>query len=183
MPYSIQNRRRPIEKLREEFPDAYMIDMTAKANKPWVRFSPMYPHGGIPIPFSPRRTSWSVEGIWQGLKVFEKSKVDPSSFDNQTMAGMKRTTRKFGDLKGIQYGLDSDELIDVVRARREIYLPSYKFVLENRMKTELEALKRMAEDDLVVLLDYELNGDIENTKKPLSHASLVVAWLEDNWPG
>ena len=50
-----------------------ILDLTSKAAEPWVRFSPFYPHGDIPVPFSAGRTAQSVEGIWQGLKVFESA--------------------------------------------------------------------------------------------------------------
>ena len=54
-------------------PDAAIIDVTSRGIEPWVRFSPFYPHGGIPIPNSPSVSAQSVEGLWQGLKVFAKS--------------------------------------------------------------------------------------------------------------
>jgi hypothetical protein len=55
-----------------------------------VRFSPFYPHGGIPIPNSPGVFAQSVEGIWQGLKVFENEDVDPSRWQITDPRGIKR---------------------------------------------------------------------------------------------
>jgi hypothetical protein len=55
---------------RKAFPCARIIDVTSKGPKPWVRFSPFYPHGNVPVANSPAYTAQSVEGVWQGLKVF-----------------------------------------------------------------------------------------------------------------
>ena len=34
----------------------------------------------------------------------------------------------------------------------------------------------------IVLLDYDTNADVENAKKPLSHASLIKAYAEGTYP-
>jgi hypothetical protein len=47
-----------------------------KSDAPWVRFSPFYPHGDILVPLWLGLTAASVEGIWQGLKVFERADVE-----------------------------------------------------------------------------------------------------------
>lgn len=56
-----------------------IIDVTSKAQNEFVKFSPFYPIGGIPVPFTDD-IAVSVEGIWQGLKVFETADVDPICF-------------------------------------------------------------------------------------------------------
>ncbi|WP_419724253.1 DUF6939 family protein, partial [Mycolicibacterium mageritense] len=71
-------------------------DVTSRGPEPWVKFSPFYPHGGIPVPFTPGRTAMSVEGIWQALKVFADDDVDESKLDVTTMRGLKRTERRYG---------------------------------------------------------------------------------------
>jgi hypothetical protein len=78
VPVVVDSRRKSPATLSEAHPGAELIDVTSRGPEPWVRFSPFFPHGSIPIPFSPGRTAQSVEGIWQGLKVFEKADVDPS---------------------------------------------------------------------------------------------------------
>ena len=60
---------------------ARALDLTSRGEAPWVRFSPFFPLGGIPVPFSPGVESQSVEGIWQGLKVFESCDVDASKLE------------------------------------------------------------------------------------------------------
>lgn len=144
-----------------------------------VKFSPFYPIGRIPIPFSPNKFSNSVEGIWQGLKVFENHDVDESKFEITSMKGLKRTVRKFGIPKGHRKGVYGSELLDYITARKLIYLPSYKWVLDNQLKEEINELKRLSESRTLILLDYETNGEIENPSKPLSHAQLIKMRIED----
>jgi hypothetical protein len=60
-------------------------------------------------------------------------------------------------------------------------LPSYLWFLENRLQGELEELRRIASERQVVLLDYETNCDVDDVSRPLSHASLVKRYLEDDW--
>ena len=100
MPYTVASRRSPVDSLQRRYGDATLIDVTSRGPQPWVRFSPFYPHGGIPIPFSPNQTGASVEGIWQGLKVFARQDVDPSKLANTTMRGLKRSTRQLGGVLG-----------------------------------------------------------------------------------
>ena len=72
----IENKRTKVEILKEKYPGALIIDVTSKSNDVWVKLSPFFPVGGIPVPFSPDYESATVEGIWQGLKVFEGHGVD-----------------------------------------------------------------------------------------------------------
>lgn len=73
-----------------------IIDVTSKAQDEFVKFSPFYPNGGIPVPFTEGLVAVSVEGIWQGLKVFEDADVDTTFFSKRDMKNLKRTTRKYG---------------------------------------------------------------------------------------
>lgn len=175
----VQNRRRKMENIKKDYPNAVIIDVTSKGEMPMVKFSPFYPIGNIPIPFSPDQFSQSVEGIWQGLKVFENNDVDRSKFEITSMKGLKRTVRKFGIPKGHRKGINGDELLDYITARKLIYLPTYKWVLDNELKEEIKQLKKLSQNGTLILLDYETNGDIEHTKKPLSHAQLIKMRIEE----
>lgn len=174
---TIQNKRRKIENIQKEFPNAEIIDVTSKGNEPFVKFSPFYPIGGIPIPNSNEATSESVEGIWQGLKVFSNQDIDLSKFQITNMKGLKRTVRKYGTPLGHRNGIDGTELLDYISARKEIYVPTYNWVLENRLDKEVQKLKVMHSHQDLVLLDYETNEEIENGSKPLSHASLIKKFI------
>jgi hypothetical protein len=69
-------------------------------------------------------------------------------------------------------------LLGYREARFQIYLPAYQWVLENRLTAQVEELRRMAADRLLVLLGYETNADPEDLSSPLSHAALVEDSLE-----
>ena len=72
----IESKRRKRENILKKYPDAVIADVTSQAIDGLVKLSPFYPHGGIPVPFSEGYTAMCVEGIWQGLKVFESADVD-----------------------------------------------------------------------------------------------------------
>lgn len=174
---AVKSRRASRKKLLTEYPGASIVDLTSKAEAPFVRFSPFFPHGNIPVPFSAPRCAESVEGIWQALKVFESQDVDPSKLDVRSMRGIKRSVRRFGRCLGHRAGLEGDRLLGYLEAREQIYLPSYAWVLAECLQPELEELRAMARSGPLLLLDYETNGDIQDLSKPLSHASLVMRHL------
>lgn len=176
----IQSKRKKRITIERAFPNARIIDLTSKGQMPWVKFSPFYPHGGIPVPFSPNVTAQSVEGIWQGLKVFENVGIDLEKLSVTSMKGLKRTVRRYGRVLGHQKGINGTELLDYLTARIQIYLPAYKWVLENKLSDEISQLKQIMGKNRLVLLDYETNEDLENLAKPLSHAGLVKRYLLSN---
>ena len=159
-----------------------IIDVTSKAQDEFVKFSPFYPIGGIPVPFTDGEHSLSVEGIWQGLKVFEDTDVDETLFWKKDMKGMKRTTGTYGQCLGHRKGLHGEELLGYIEARKQIYLPCYKWVLENKLQKLVTAVRIISKNKPVVLLDYNTNTDPYNPKSPLSHASLIKAYIEGNYP-
>ncbi|SDP25602.1 DUF6939 family protein [Lentzea jiangxiensis] len=172
MPVEVASKRRKVKR-----PDAVVIDVTSRGPEPWVRFSPFCPHGGVPVPLSPGVTSESVEGLWQALKVFESAGVDPAKLAVTSMKGLKRTVRRFGRVRGHRAGLTGEHLLDYRTARREIYLPAYRWVLDHRVRAEVEQLHELAQSSDVVLLDYTTNGDVEDASTPLSHAALLADHL------
>jgi hypothetical protein len=182
MPFLIASRRLSAATLQQRYGEAVTIDVTSRGPQPWVRFSPFYPHGDIPVPLSPGYTSMSVEGIWQGLKVFEHADIDLSRFAITTMKGIKRTERAYGKVLGHRAGVTGDHLLDYAAARRAIYLPTYHQVLAHYLQAEVAELRQLGMEQTVVLLDYETNGDLNNLARSLSHAALVIAYLEETWP-
>lgn len=179
----IANKRRKEDSIKKQYPDAIILDVTSKAG--WAqKLSPFYPHGGIPIPNSEGITGMSVEGIWQGLKVFESQDISYSHFHNSSMKGLKRTVRTLGKPLGHRYGVGSDELLTYLEARVSIYLPVYKWVLENvpEVKNLIEKIRFKALTTDIVLLDYNTNEDYLNLKSPLSHAALIKLYIEGQYP-
>lgn len=178
----IESKKKKMETLKKEYPDAMIIDVTSHAQDEFIKFSPFYPNGGIPVPFTEGLVAVSVEGIWQGLKVFEDYDIDTSLFSKRDMKNLKRTTRRFGPMRGHRKGVNGEELLGYLTARKLIYLPCYKWVLENKLQKLVTAIRIIAKKKTVVLLDYNTNDDVYNPSKPLSHASLIKAYIEGNYP-
>ncbi len=124
----------------------------------------------------------SVEGLWQGLKVFEYQDIDPGKWAITSMAGLKRSGKARGAVLGHRSGRNSDVLLGYEEARRRIYLPAYLWVLEKNLGQLVETLRAHAGAGPLVLLDYETNEDVSDLTRPLSHASLVKSYLADAWP-
>lgn len=178
----IETKRKKPENILKKYPGAILADVTSKATDGLVKLSPFYPHGGIPVPFSEGYTATCVEAIWQGLKVFEHSDVDTSLFFNNTMKGIKRTVRKYGKPLGHRKGVHGTELLGYIEARKQIYIPTYKWVLENKVQDIIERLREASKTKTIIMLDYDTNADVENPRKPLSHASLIKAYVEGIYP-
>lgn len=175
----IESKRKKPETILKQYPDAILADVTSSAKDGLVKLSPFYPHGGLPVPFSEGYTATCVEAIWQGLKVFEGCDVDISLFSNDTMKGLKRTVRRFGKPLGHRKGVHGTELLGYIEARKQIYIPTYRWVLENKVAYIIERLKAASDSGkTIVLLDYDTNSDIEDATKPLSHASLIKSYTE-----
>ncbi len=168
----VKNKRCKRENILMEYPDAIIFDVTSKGAM--KQMSPFYPHGQIPVPGMEGVYSASVEGIWQGLKVFEGEGVDRSLFNNKTMLNMKRTCRTHGRCLGHMY---NGELIRYIEARKRIYIPSYYYMLEHYCAKSIETLRKLSTERTVVLLDYDTNEDIEDAKKPMSHAGLIKRYV------
>lgn len=175
----VESRQKLQATLEQIYPGAAILDVTSNGPDPWVRFSPLYPHGGIPIPNSSGKCAESVEGLWQGLKVFENADIDPEKWQITNMKGIERTSRSLGAVRGHQFGINSTDVLDCREARVMIYLPAYLWVLQNRLTADVAELEKMGQD--IVLLDDETNGDIDDLSKPLSHASLVKRFVEGSW--
>lgn len=50
---TVQSRRKKLATIETLYHGAMIVDVTSKGSEPFVRFSPFYPHGDIPIPGSP----------------------------------------------------------------------------------------------------------------------------------
>ena len=189
--YSIQIFRKRGKKskalLEAEKNGAEIIDLTSKAeDKHFAKLSPFHPFknmAGAPafeVPFMPQHRSYSVEGIWQGLKVFKNETVDVKMFSCEDVRKIRKrpVNAKRGQIVG-HYGKDGQTL-GYVDARRQIYVPVYNQMLKEYCNREIEDLyKILIEKKKIIFLDYFTNEDVENLDKPLSHASLVKKQLND----
>lgn len=178
----IESKRKKIENILKKNPDAVVADVTSQAKDGLVRLSPFYPHGDIPVPFSEGYTAACVEGVWQGLKVFEDEDIDISMFSNDTMKNIKRTVRKHGRVLGHRKGVHGTEILGYMEAKHQIYIPTYRWMLEHKAMDIIERLRKASETKTIVLLDYNTCCDVDDETKPLSHAYLVKAYAEGLYP-
>ncbi len=172
----IKSKRSQRENILKRYPNAIIFDVTSKGAMKTL--SPFYPHGGIPVPGMEGVTSASVEGVWQGLKVFESKGIDRKCFKNVTMMNLKRSCRVNGKVLGHKYG---KELLDYIEARKKIYVPTYYYMLEHFCSNSIATIAKLAEERTVVLLDYDINEDIDDPKRPLSHASLIKRYILEHF--
>ena len=179
---TIASKRQKTENILKKYPNAIIADVTSKAKDGLVKLSPFYPHGGIPVPFSDGITAMCVEAVWQGLKVFEGADVDVEMFKNDTMKNVKRTVRKYGKPLGHRKGVSGEELLGYIEARKQIYIPTYRWMLEHKTIEIIERLREASKTKTIVLLDYNTCCDVDDPKKPLSHAFLVKAYAEGLYP-
>lgn len=178
----IESKRKKLENIQKRYPGAVVADVTSKATDGLVKLSPFYPHGGIPVPFCYGYTATCVEAVWQGLKVFENEDIDVEMFQNDTMKSIKRTVRTHGRILGHRKGVNGDEVLGYVDAKRQIYIPTYRWMLENKAMDIIERLREASKTKTIVLLDYNTCCDVDSDKKPLSHAYLVKAYAEGLYP-
>lgn len=156
-----------------------VVDVTKNGSDPtFVKFSPFYPHGNIPVPGFSDLTTQTVEGAWQGLKAFEREGPD-LSFLNKTQPKKRSASESKGKVLGHRYGEGEDaRLLGYVEARRLVYVPMYEHVLRTHLVDEVLLLRGLVEEgNRVILLDYDTNEDVENTTSHLSHASIVKRFL------
>ena len=200
----IKCRKGNLENLQKQNPEAIIFDVTSKAylldpeelwrkirtpseemRKLGVQLSPFYPHGRIPIPNSGGETAGCVEGVWQGLKIFEDGHICWKTLRNITGKNLKRSIRKNGPIKGHQYGtFKGSPILDYIEARFRIYLPTYRWMLEHieAVKLVLNYIREELKTHDVILLDYNTNVDIYDCSRPLSHAGLIKLFIEGNYP-
>ncbi|MBE6272783.1 MAG: hypothetical protein E7097_02685 [Bacteroides sp.] len=178
----IESHKKKPQNILKKYPEAILADVTSKATDDLVKLSPFYPHGGIPVPFSEDLTATCVEAIWQGLKVFEDNDVDIHLFKNDTMKNIKRSVRKNGKPLGHRKGVNSNELLGYIEARKQIYIPTYRWVLENKVSSIIERMREASKTKTIILLDYNTNQNVDDASKPLSHAFLIKAYIEGIYP-
>ena len=155
---TIVNNRNKKQNTALEAKGYVLVDITARSKDDvWKRFSPNFPHGDIPVP-GLNTVSLTVDGLWEGLKTFKDGTgVDTAAFRSKT-AGK----RKYGELHGktahrvrthvlntrarcntkcragvkIGDAIETDELV----ARRSVFVPAYEWVLENKLRREVDVL-------------------------------------------
>ena len=98
------------------------------------------------------------------------------------MSNLKRTVKSFGKPLGHRYGTNDTLILGYIEARIKIFIPAYIWVLNNKLQLLVEELKTLSSQKDLILLDFEVNDDIINPLKPLSHAYILKCYIENNLP-
>lgn len=119
-----------------------LINLTRDStDEVYRQFHPSYPHGDVPFPEFPGYTAQSVEGIWEGLKMFITTGIDPSRFECTDPNKLSRTEAYYGTYIGHRYG--SNIVLTEEEAFEKIYKPLYSWQILVKMKKEFEILKNL----------------------------------------
>ncbi len=145
------------------------IDVSSYGEYPYTLFSPFSysPDYQIPVPGQDNEFACSVESIWQGLKLINGS-------TDFRLFGLRPRKRK-GIVQGHLLG---SQVIGLVEARKEIYMPSYFFHVQKNVPQEIKdnLLEKALTDD-VLLYDVEENLDIDDDSSPLAHSVFLAMFL------
>ena len=145
-------------------------------------FSPYYPHGNIRVPVTPQYTAVSVQAVWQGLKVFENNDIDINTFKMKNPHLVNRSTKQFGNLRGFRKGVNGDMILNLAEARKELYIPIYRQILDYHLNTTIAQIRESEKYRNYVLLDDYVLFNIDNCNIPLSHAALIKAYIKGTYP-
>ncbi|MBA4186889.1 MAG: hypothetical protein C0467_02605 [Planctomycetaceae bacterium] len=145
-----------------------IIDVSSYAPEPFCSLSPMWVHGGIPVPGMAGTTSDTVEGVWQGLKVI-RGEIAMRYFHGP---GAKRG----GKPSGHRFG---KKLLGIVEARRRVYIPTYEWMLTHCIAADvIEGLIEAALSGVTQHIhDVGDNGDMHDANQPLAHAAVLVQYI------
>jgi hypothetical protein len=147
--------------------NAVFVNVSARGADGWNALSPFYDHGGIPVPGMPGKLSKTVEGLWQGLMRF------PDQREKLEMFETGKPTKRKGTPLGYVYG--SEFITGVVQARKLIYVPAFRWMVENcpEAQAKYAELLELAKTHWVLIHDTEKNGKID-VDLPFAHASLLA---------
>ncbi|MFG2485855.1 DUF6939 family protein [Streptomyces virginiae] len=165
------------------------VDTYRFAPAEMARFRTMNPYHRertwrIPVPGT-ELASESVESVWQGLKL-----VDGETC--LTMFGQEPAARPPGEIRrlpGYDYSASvfryGEVVLDLVAARRLIYLPTYLHLLDRLADesaiAEIEEALRSGRD--VLFYDYDANMDPACAEDSWSHSSILAAWFNRELDG
>lgn len=148
-----------------------IMDVSMRAKYPYKLFSPFtYSQDfRIPVPEQKEMFSYSVENIWQGLKIIEGS-PDFSIFT-------EKPKKRKGKVQGHLFGSD---LLEYIEARKKIFQPVYFHYLENYITNDLkEEVLGLGLEGGLAFHDIMKNVDIDNTETPLAHAYFTALYFND----
>lgn len=151
----LESKRDNLQKIVEMNPKVIIADITINSNSALRKLSPSFEWGNILVPYTDSLEYVpSVEAVWNELRITEN------------------------DTDGFKRGCYDHVIFDYIEARKKIFIPTYRWMLENKAAEIIKRMRIANRDKTIVLYDGEDNYDIDNPSKPLSHAYLVKAYVE-----
>jgi len=186
----IESRKMSEEDIRALYGDDVMIANISTDNTAKFRYlHPTFPHGGIPVPGATSdddvQLAASVEGLYEGLKVFTNTGISTTSMTNTDMRNIKRyQSQSKGKFLGYKGNIHNDALLNEEEAREAIYLPAFKYVLDGPANAYLHPLiEALDEGRRVVLVDSKKQQHkLSDTQHPVSYAVLIASYLKGTYP-
>lgn len=187
-PMIIIAEKRDATIMANKYPNALIIDISyssmryirSEVRNPYGMLNPFYPHGKIQVPFTDGYTGVSISAIWNSLKVFEDADVNVNLRNYEDIHMMKR--ENLGNLVGFRQGFYNNNIMDVEEARRKILIPIYRWMLEQKTYCIIKYLRKIAQQQDIVILDDSINCEITNTNATLSYAWLIKFYIEGLYP-
>jgi hypothetical protein len=161
----------------------------AKTSKNRLNFSPMTPiEGGY-------KGYWNFESYWQSGKVYENIPIEKTK---KWWKELKEPKRRFPNSKGknVLYAIfdGTDEKMDYVTSRKNIYIPEYYNLIKDKEHIEYWK-KSLNEGNNLVIYDFDgprtkdgstlcleltkelLTEKINDTQFPFGHGYIVAACI------
>jgi hypothetical protein len=155
---------------------AQIVNITYNAAVlPWQKLSPKYGHGSIPVRHCSGRTSMSVEGIFEALKIINGA-TDETKLTIQDGKHIRRKGTVAGWSRGFR-----DVIIQEAVARKRYFAEPYKHQLEGPAKREVNLLKKALDRGVkIVILDEHTCPNINDLSQPVSAGHLLKKFLLPN---
>ena len=117
--------------------------------------------------------SLTVEGIWQGFKIIN-NQTDETLFDQERVK--KRRTQNYSETV-FKYG---EKVINLVDARRKIFLPSHFYKLDNCVPQQFtDNLIRAHKGGITqYFYDVDDNPFIGDSSSSYSHSDALIRWIK-----
>lgn len=131
--------------------NAIIIDMSYRSTTMTSCLSPYFPWGNIPVPFSTGMVAQSAMSIWEGLKVFEFGDVDIKVFSYKHKEDLNRANLSLGNLIGYRRGMNYDYIYDENEAYRQIFIPTYQWILEHRAFKTIQWLRHYLRENIILI--------------------------------
>lgn len=157
----------------------FAFDVSSKS-KQFSSFSPFNNLDNIPHPCSKDILCKSVECIWQGSKVFSLENPAPDYF---VLFGKKSFMKNKGKKPLGTWAGGHDIITNVGDARRTVYIPAYRWVLDNRLRLQVKRILKIARSHQrkrMYLYDFNDNFDVDNPA-PLAHCSVLAQYLNEKY--